>query len=550
MSFLNSLPGLITDIITDAPPDRRLQRIQQENERNNLSVVAKLILNTFLDATVRGSRTLDIDTQELVDLLVILEKSLWHGLKAVHIIRAFGIRKADDELWSMLCSVSEGSKCMSETIKCVKELDHLKTSISKVRAFLRVAIMKKELADYVQNICNADLTPFYEPWAFYRNDNGATLAGSLLALRVFDCNLLLDYDVLMHFAQSIDLTHYVKVPILPSQFAHYTEEEAELEREKSFQEVLDQKHYVEERNRQLTQTLEQVQRKLSNVTAGESAAELLRKIDDLNEQLAEEKKQRQVALEKYCEKRDECKNYELLQEGYTNDAKRALIQIQRKVEDRERVLVRKLENLDLTSNNIYQPFNQKYQDMTTKLAIIERMHKLRPTRNESDFFDLIAKMEEKQEMLNDAIRNKDELAEKVAKLEEQAQATRAAIQELAELRLANAEMTQKLAETEHALEDLGPHLSDSKMQIVMMKEQLVPASEWVKDSDVSHCLSCNAEFTVTFRKHHCRRCGQIFCDQCSSQRINLPSHAKQVRVCQPCHKLLGTLHASATIRST
>ena len=40
--------------------------------------------------------------------------------------------------------------------------------------------------------------------------------------------------------------------MLPSQFSDYTEEDSELEREKTFREILDQKHYIEERNRQLT----------------------------------------------------------------------------------------------------------------------------------------------------------------------------------------------------------------------------------------------------------------------------------------------------------
>lgn len=43
---------------------------------------------------------------------------------------------------------------------------------------------------------------------------------------------------------------------------------------------------------------------------------------------------------------------------------------------------------------------------------------------------------------------------------------------------------------------------------------------WDEDNVVSRCRSCQAEFTASLRKHHCRNCGGIFCDVCAP-RINL-----------------------------
>ena len=45
---------------------------------------------------------------------------------------------------------------------------------------------------------------------------------------------------------------------------------------------------------------------------------------------------------------------------------------------------------------------------------------------------------------------------------------------------------------------------------------------WASDDQVSECKSCRKEFTVIRRKHHCRACGDIFCNQCSSQQHSLP----------------------------
>ncbi|KNA03803.1 hypothetical protein SOVF_205660 [Spinacia oleracea] len=59
---------------------------------------------------------------------------------------------------------------------------------------------------------------------------------------------------------------------------------------------------------------------------------------------------------------------------------------------------------------------------------------------------------------------------------------------------------------------------------------------WVVDA--SHCQSCSSQFTFLNRKHHCRRCGGLFCNSCTNSRIVLRGQGDSpVRICEACKKL-------------
>ncbi|CAN0852538.1 RUN and FYVE domain-containing protein 1 [Linum grandiflorum] len=59
---------------------------------------------------------------------------------------------------------------------------------------------------------------------------------------------------------------------------------------------------------------------------------------------------------------------------------------------------------------------------------------------------------------------------------------------------------------------------------------------WVVDA--THCQGCASQFTFIYRKHHCRRCGGIFCGTCTQQRMALRGQGDSpVRICDPCKKL-------------
>ncbi|CAK7346149.1 unnamed protein product [Dovyalis caffra] len=70
----------------------------------------------------------------------------------------------------------------------------------------------------------------------------------------------------------------------------------------------------------------------------------------------------------------------------------------------------------------------------------------------------------------------------------------------------------------------------------LMKQGSEEKDHWVPDEAVSKCTSCRTDFGAFVRRHHCRNCGDIFCDKCTHGRIALTAdeNAQPVRVCDRC----------------
>lgn len=68
------------------------------------------------------------------------------------------------------------------------------------------------------------------------------------------------------------------------------------------------------------------------------------------------------------------------------------------------------------------------------------------------------------------------------------------------------------------------------------------APEWRDDKECKECFRCRQVFTTFNRKHHCRACGDIFCDKCSSKQCAIPKFGmdREVRVCDLCYEKLTT----------
>ncbi|XP_048214085.1 FYVE, RhoGEF and PH domain-containing protein 6 isoform X2 [Perognathus longimembris pacificus] len=78
------------------------------------------------------------------------------------------------------------------------------------------------------------------------------------------------------------------------------------------------------------------------------------------------------------------------------------------------------------------------------------------------------------------------------------------------------------------------------------KEEASPlgskAPIWIPDTRATMCMICTSEFTLTWRRHHCRACGKIVCQACSSYKYGLDYLKNQLaRVCEHCFQELQKL---------
>lgn len=66
--------------------------------------------------------------------------------------------------------------------------------------------------------------------------------------------------------------------------------------------------------------------------------------------------------------------------------------------------------------------------------------------------------------------------------------------------------------------------------------------KWIEDSLRDSCNLCLRKFTISVRRHHCRRCGEIFCRICCPKLHGMRKSVGVKRICVLCHANSYEIH--------
>ncbi|XP_061670270.1 RUN and FYVE domain-containing protein 2 isoform X2 [Syngnathoides biaculeatus] len=227
-------------------------------ERANLLNMAKLSIKGLIESALSFGRTLDSDYPPLQQFFVVMEHCLKHGLRVKKSFLGF-----NKSLWGPLELVEKLCPEAGEISASVRDLPGLKTPLGRARAWLRLALMQKRLADYLRLLITRKdlLCDFYENSALMLEEEGAVIVGLLVGLNVIDANLCVKGEDLDSQVGVIDFSMYLKNDI-----DDYRSEE----RNSQIASILDQKNYVEELNRQLNSTVHGLQGRVDSLEKSNS----------------------------------------------------------------------------------------------------------------------------------------------------------------------------------------------------------------------------------------------------------------------------------------
>ncbi|KAI8521726.1 RUN and FYVE domain-containing protein 1 [Branchiostoma belcheri] len=554
-------------------------------ERANLLNMVKLSIKSLIESSYQVGRTLDKDFAPLQQFLIVMEHVLKHGLKAKK-----SILSTNKHVWGPLEAVEKLEPEATEINNSVRELPQIKTYPGKARAWLRLAMMQKRLADYVKTLVEKKdvMGEFYEPFALLMEEEGMVLAGLLVGLNVIDCNFCVKEDDFDSQLGVIDFSMYLKDPgnytdRSPGEASRKTDSNSS---QANLTAVLDQKNYVEELNRHLNATVTNLQARIENLERDNSSlSEKLAMANNRVLQLQEEGDKLQsenTRIKGDLEKKLVQKKVSFAGSENPGDVERA--DTSAKLEDKKDIhekqdmivgLRKQLDDIKAINIDMYKKFqaaegslkhktemlvkleekctqmSQTIKDIEQRLKQAERekmgaeeaARRLgkqlvdKDTKRAAVETDLKIEREWRTALQQDIEKQKEVIQE----LQTELQQMEAVKKEFQSLQEAHEQLKQTCEDQEKTLAEMGHKLSESKLKMEDMKEALkdeLKDKVWTDDKDVTDCRQCEKQFSVSRRKHHCRNCGGIFCNDCSDNKMPLPSSAKPVRVCDQCHTKL------------
>ncbi|KAJ8005510.1 hypothetical protein DPEC_G00118710 [Dallia pectoralis] len=562
-------------------------------ERLNLMNMAKLSIKGLIESALNLGRTLDSDYAPLQQFFVVMEHCLKHGLKTKKTF--LGQNKS---FWGALELVEKLTPEAGEITASVKDLPGLKTPLGRGRAWLRLALMQKKLSDYMKTIINRKdlLSEFYEANALMMEEEGAVIAGLLVGLNVIDANLCMKGEDLDSQVGVIDFSMYLK------DGGHSTKT---AEGDGQITAILDQKNYVEELNRHLSASVNNLQAKVDAMEKSNSK---------LTEELAVANN-RVITLQEDVERVKEETSY--LQSGHKasrtvdgsanglvlGEARKQLkeeTQLRLDVEKELEVQIGMKQEMELSMKMLEKDMCDKQDAMVELRQQLEDLRALnqqlthKSQSSEADAkqkSEVIIRLEEKtnqmagtikllENRLRQAQRERDlaeednrlfklEFGDKIESLQlevEQLHKHRSSLeQELIRARGGKPGAGQHPVSEEKIHQSHQSHMDDIRKELEAIKDNnhvssaLEEKSSMSSDMSISQhedkldqcsseiiqgdvCTQCDQEESKFKTKGQCANCRGVFCESCLTNELPLPSSIYPEHVCVTCYTHLLHLY--------
>ncbi|XP_048704956.2 protein RUFY3 isoform X3 [Caretta caretta] len=524
----------LTDLVEQLRDDTEDPNYLMANERMNLMNMAKLSIKGLIESALNLGRTLDSDYAPLQQFFVVMEHCLKHGLKAKKTF--LGQNKS---FWGPLELVEKLVPEAGEITASVKDLPGLKTPAGRGRAWLRLALMQKKLSEYMKALINRKdlLSEFYEPNALIMEEEGHIIAGLLVGLNVIDANFCMKGEDLDSQVGVIDFSMYLK----DGNSSKGNEGDGQITA------ILDQKNYVEELNRHLSATVNNLQAKVdalekSNTKLTEELAVANNRIITLQEEMERVKEESSYLLES---------NRKVTKQDRTADGF-ALNEARKQL--KEETQLRLSSDLGVKQKS---ELNSRLEEKTNQMAatIKQLEQRLRQAERERqsakednrlfklEFGDKINSLQMEVEQLT---KQRGQLEQELKRERDRWSPIHQGIQEN-KITVAQGKGCQKMQlkmDGKQKIQEENARLGEpgrgenavlpNKIQSVIQEEQELPSGPGKSQL----CQLCQEEGSLTKTKNICKNCDGIFCKACSANELPLPSSINPECVCNTCHKQL------------
>nr|XP_021195279.2 protein RUFY3 isoform X1 [Helicoverpa armigera] len=605
-----SAQGTITS--PDDPMNTMMARDPVVIERSNLVNISKLIVKELIEQSLRYGRMLDSDHLPLHHFFIVLEHVMRHGLKPKK-----GLLGPKKELWDILQMVEKYSPEAADITASIRDLPTVKTAMGRARAWLRLALMQKRLADYLRILLEHredTLEEYFEPHALMLNEEAVIITGLLVGLNVVDCNLCVKEEDLDSQQGVIDFSLYLRGSNSSNDLAGNGNSDSE-PKQRHITTMLDQKNYIEELNRHLNATVANLQAKVETLTAtnalmkedlaiskntmiqlveennqlkhalGQDITKDTRmKVVELQSDEEEKRSVKSIASDKSKNDSEASKNLEEERKKYLELQRELDLQISLKAEmevamkllekdihDKQDTIIslrRQLDDIKLINLEMYKKLQECESSLKHKTELIAKLeaktesmgstiHQLDEKLQEDKLArknleesarslgqkaaaaegDLRIEREWRVSLQESMMRDRD----KISMLTQEVESLKSIGQKYLSLQEEQHVLKTQYIEAQKTLEEVGATLSENKLQLAELLEKEAQSQTveetptWTHDKDATACTACAKEFSIARRKHHCRRCGHIFCAACSDKTVALTGNTKPVRVCDACY---------------